>query len=88
LEGLGIENVGIFYDHLEYLTFIWYIFPVLVCLDQEKSGNPVSDTAIDAPHPIDIPSGYDYVAAYFAIRGTPTIAIKTLIFCLTTTNYY
>jgi hypothetical protein len=21
-------------------VFIWYIFPVLVCLDQEKSGNP------------------------------------------------
>jgi hypothetical protein len=20
--------------------FIWYIFPVLVCLNQEKSGNP------------------------------------------------
>jgi hypothetical protein len=24
LEGLGIENVGIFYDHLEYFTAIWY----------------------------------------------------------------
>jgi hypothetical protein len=21
-------------------VFIWYVFPVLVCLDQEKSGNP------------------------------------------------
>jgi hypothetical protein len=23
LEGLGMENVGIFYDHLEYFTDIW-----------------------------------------------------------------
>jgi hypothetical protein len=45
----------IFYDHFEYLTSIRYIvhmalcyslwsigifFPVLVCLDKEKSGNP------------------------------------------------
>jgi hypothetical protein len=40
LEGLEEENVGIFYDHLEYFTAIWYIFPILVCLDQEKCGNP------------------------------------------------
>jgi hypothetical protein len=25
---------------LVYFVGIWYIFPVLVCLDQEKSGNP------------------------------------------------
>jgi hypothetical protein len=24
LEGLGMENVVIFYDHLEYITAIWY----------------------------------------------------------------
>jgi hypothetical protein len=36
LGGLGMEKVGIFYDHLEYFTpylyfmAIWYIFPVLV----------------------------------------------------------
>jgi hypothetical protein len=24
LEGLGMENVSIFYDHSEYLTAIWY----------------------------------------------------------------
>jgi hypothetical protein len=37
----------IFYDHLEYFTPIWHnllpfdiYFSVLVCLDQEKSGNP------------------------------------------------
>jgi hypothetical protein len=24
LEGLGMENVGIFYDHFEYFTPIWY----------------------------------------------------------------
>jgi hypothetical protein len=25
LEYLGMEDVGIFYDHLEYFTAIWYI---------------------------------------------------------------
>jgi hypothetical protein len=25
---------------LVYFVVIWYIFPVLVCLDQEKAGNP------------------------------------------------
>jgi hypothetical protein len=53
LEVLGMENVGIFNDHLEYFTSIWYnsppfdivcghlvYFSVLVCLDQEKPGNP------------------------------------------------
>jgi hypothetical protein len=53
LEGIGIENVAIFYDLLEYCTTIWYniqpfgivcghlvYFSILVCLDQEKSSNP------------------------------------------------
>jgi hypothetical protein len=47
LEGLEMENVCIFYDHLEYFMAIWYnlcsfgiLFPFLVCLDQEQSGNP------------------------------------------------
>jgi hypothetical protein len=53
LEGIGMKNVGIFYDYWEYFTAIWYvlwqfvtfsvicyIFPILVRLDQEKSGNP------------------------------------------------
>jgi hypothetical protein len=39
---------GIISDHLVSYTYgrlvefgyIWYTFPVLVCLDQEKSGNP------------------------------------------------
>jgi hypothetical protein len=49
-----MENVGIFYDHVEYLTTICYnlwqfgiacasfgtFFINLVCLDQGKSGNP------------------------------------------------
>jgi hypothetical protein len=26
LEGLGMETVGIFYEHLEYFSAIWYIF--------------------------------------------------------------
>jgi hypothetical protein len=56
LEGLGMENVVIFFDHLEYFTAIWYnlwpfvivcgnlaYFNVLVYLDQEKSGNPGAD---------------------------------------------
>jgi hypothetical protein len=30
LEGLGIEKVGIFHSHLEYITAIWYIFGHLV----------------------------------------------------------
>jgi hypothetical protein len=25
IEGLGMENVGIFYDHFEYFAAIWYI---------------------------------------------------------------
>jgi hypothetical protein len=56
--GLGTENVGIFYDRVEYFTAMWYIlwpfgivcahwyiFPVLVCLDQDKSGNPARSRA-------------------------------------------
>jgi hypothetical protein len=54
LEGLRMENAGIFYGHLEYFTviwyilwpfcnvvLIWYIFPRFGLLCQEKSGNPV-----------------------------------------------
>jgi hypothetical protein len=52
-EGLAMENLGIFYDHLDYFRAIgnilwpfgifcgnWYIFPRFGILDQEKSGNP------------------------------------------------
>jgi hypothetical protein len=48
-----MANVGIFYDHLEYLRTIWYhfwplgivcgslvYFSNLECLGQDKSGNP------------------------------------------------
>jgi hypothetical protein len=48
-----MEKVVIFYAHLKYFTAIWFnlwpfgivcghlvYFYVLVCLDQEKSGNP------------------------------------------------
>jgi hypothetical protein len=46
-----MENVVILYYHLEYFSVIWYnlwpfgmvcghFFPVLACLDKEKSGNP------------------------------------------------
>jgi hypothetical protein len=46
---------GIFYGHLVLcmyrrlvlLVVIWYIFPNLVCLDQEKSGNPVSKSKLE-----------------------------------------
>jgi hypothetical protein len=50
-----MENFGIFYGHLEYLTatlyivwrffksvVIWYIFTRFGILDQEKSGNPAA----------------------------------------------
>jgi hypothetical protein len=49
-----MEKVGIFFDHLEYITAIWniqwpfgklvamwYIFTRFGMLCQEKSGNPV-----------------------------------------------
>jgi hypothetical protein len=35
-----MENISIFYGRLLLFVVIWHIFPVLVCLDQEKSGNP------------------------------------------------
>jgi hypothetical protein len=53
--GCGMENVGIFYDHLEYLTVTWcifgrlvqfvvilYIFPVFGMFERRKSCNPSS----------------------------------------------
>jgi hypothetical protein len=33
------SSFGIIYSRLVYFAVLWYIFPVLVCLDQEKSGN-------------------------------------------------
>jgi hypothetical protein len=54
-----MEYVCIFYDHLEYFMAIWYnlwpfgmvcgdmvYFPILVCLDQDKSGNPAGDVRV------------------------------------------
>jgi hypothetical protein len=56
-EGLGMENVCIFYGHLEYFTIIWYIlwpfgkfgsllvcafFSVLVCLAKKNLATVVS----------------------------------------------
>jgi hypothetical protein len=54
-----MENVVIFYHHLEYFSVSWYnlwpfgivcghliFFPVLVCLGQEKSGNPDATVVI------------------------------------------
>jgi hypothetical protein len=51
-----METTGIFYDHLEYFTVIWYIlwpfgnvvviwyiFPRFCILCLENSGNPVPD---------------------------------------------
>jgi hypothetical protein len=56
LEGLRMENVGIFYGQLKYFRAIWYIlwsfgngliswylFHCFGILCQEKSGNPVLD---------------------------------------------
>jgi hypothetical protein len=55
LEGLGIENFVTFYDHLEYVTAIWYnftafwyslgsfgTFSILVHLDQRQIWQPCS----------------------------------------------
>jgi hypothetical protein len=36
---------GIIYGLLLLFVVICYIFPILVCLDQEKSGNPDSEAA-------------------------------------------
>jgi hypothetical protein len=56
LEGLRMENVGIFNAHLENIVAVWYIlwslgnfgifFPVLVYCVKKKSGNPVSNLEI------------------------------------------
>jgi hypothetical protein len=35
-----LQTFGIFYDHLLYFVFIWYIFPGFGTMYQEKSGNP------------------------------------------------
>jgi hypothetical protein len=56
LEGLAMENLGIFYDHLVYFrpigsilwsfgifVVIWYISPHFGILYQDKSGNPATD---------------------------------------------
>jgi hypothetical protein len=34
---------GIIYGRLVWFEVIWYIFPIMVCLDQEKYGNPGID---------------------------------------------
>jgi hypothetical protein len=44
LEGLAIEDVGLFNDHLVYFMDIWYIFPRFGMLYKEKSGNPSWDS--------------------------------------------
>jgi hypothetical protein len=36
LEGLGMEDVGIFYGHLKYFVVIGYVFPVLVFCSQKN----------------------------------------------------
>jgi hypothetical protein len=35
-----LRSLGIFCSDLVYFADIWYIFPVLVCLYQEKYCNP------------------------------------------------
>jgi hypothetical protein len=66
-----MEDVVIIYDHLEYFKAIWYnlwpfgryrvwsfgiIFPVLVCLDQEKSGNHAQEPCATTPRPLHKPT--------------------------------
>jgi hypothetical protein len=61
LEGLGIENLGIFYDHCTYFGVLWFIlwplhifwgylvyFTSFSMLYQEKSGNPGSNLKISS----------------------------------------
>jgi hypothetical protein len=36
----NLRPFDIIYGRLVKFVVIWYIFPILVCLDQEKSGNP------------------------------------------------
>jgi hypothetical protein len=38
-QGLKLENVDIFYGHLEHCEFIWHIVSCFGVLRQEKSGN-------------------------------------------------
>jgi hypothetical protein len=47
----GPLNGKCWYDHLEYFMAIWYIFPNLECLDQEKSGNPGCTVSFDSSRP-------------------------------------
>jgi hypothetical protein len=44
LEGLGMENVGIFYGHLVHFLVIWYIFPALVCRTTKNLATLVTQT--------------------------------------------
>jgi hypothetical protein len=39
-----LRPFGNIYVSLAWFVVIWYIFPSLVCLDQEKSGNPADHT--------------------------------------------
>jgi hypothetical protein len=41
--GIILRPFDIIYSFLVKFVVIWYIFSVLVCLDQEKSGNPGMD---------------------------------------------
>jgi hypothetical protein len=36
LEGLALEDVGLFCGRLVHFMFIWYIFPVLVCCTKKN----------------------------------------------------
>jgi hypothetical protein len=38
--GSILRSLDIFYDHLVYFVAVWYIFPRVGTLHQEKSGNP------------------------------------------------
>jgi hypothetical protein len=38
------QPFGVSYGRLVLFVVIWYAFPVLVCLDQGKSGNPGVET--------------------------------------------
>jgi hypothetical protein len=46
----NLPPFGIFYGRLVLFVVIWYIFLVLVCLDQEKSCNPGMDLFVAGDH--------------------------------------
>jgi hypothetical protein len=84
-----LENVDIFYSHLEYFTDIWYImwpfgkfFTVLVsCTYQEKSGNP-GHPASDNGKTATVAKGWTPQGKFFSTLASFPISISASFFAL------